>query len=98
MKDKVISRNKLLSCLTSLALIIQLCMPAGLTVQAQERTEGTGQVIIHAEEYGADPNDRESHHISVHHKQRTIALQCKIMLIFNQKTNCLFRAFNTICV
>lgn len=59
MKDKVISRNKLLSCLTSLALIIQLCMPAGLTVQAQERTEGTGQVIIHAEEYGADPNGLE---------------------------------------
>ena len=45
-----------ISCLVTMALILQLFLPVSLTVWAKESKEGTEVTVIHAEEYGVDPN------------------------------------------
>ena len=45
-----------IACLVTMALILQLFLPASLTVWAKESKEGTEVTVIHAEEYGVDPN------------------------------------------
>ncbi|MCI9426673.1 MAG: hypothetical protein HFI81_02805 [Eubacterium sp.] len=57
MKAKMIHKKweKIISCLTATAIMLQLFLPLSLTAWAKEGQERTEETIIHAEEYGADP-------------------------------------------
>ena len=57
MKAKMIHKKweKIISCLTATAIMLQLFLPVSLTAWAKEGQERTEETIIHAEEYGADP-------------------------------------------
>ena len=57
MKAKMIHKKweKIISCLTATAIMLQLFLPVSLTAWAKEGQDRTEETIIHAEEYGADP-------------------------------------------